>query len=79
MDEPRRPPADAEPIRNQSERSVRVVANVLGLGRDANGSFAARVGEAPGQDLAARGIAEADVVMRGESSYGVAGAPHAFR
>ena len=61
MDEPRRPLADAEPIRNQSERSLGVVANVLGLGRDPNGSFAARVGEAPGQELAARGIARGDI------------------
>ena len=45
---------------------MRVVANVLGLGRDANGCFAARLGEAPGQDLAARGIAEADVVVPGK-------------
>ena len=53
-----------------------VVANVLGLGRDANGSFAARVGEAPGQDLAARGIAEADVVMRGKLGWGPAWLVH---
>lgn len=45
---------------------MRVVANVLGPGRDANGSFAARIGEAPGQDLTACGIAEADMVVRGK-------------